>query len=762
MSMAENICPICERPNDPSAERCWYCQAELTPSEQPTPVNGSDWLNGLREESGQTLEPESLDPTIEGESPEEVPDWLARIRTREQMERDAQANDQAAQPEPPVAEKKEELPDWLKEIKAGYSGKKSDSEQEEPTLESVSPFASTPVDDQKSVPASQDRGDDTDEWLSRLAAWKPTDAEDQPIISEPGAVDSNDAEPETTLKPMETAPKPQFDMDSLAALNQAEFRPFETKRGSGWQKLNADELEAEQQDDPQPEKQLSFEDLSAAEEELTLANFDINALRETIAVQQTDPDFFSEKTPPQDDGELEDEDLADDDLQDFNLPGADIRATSSPEESVFSDEQPKLHVDRFDPSPFVPDDLPDWLATAKLGNHEKRTSEPTSEDLDGSELANEIDKANLPEWLRAARAPIPDADGLSGNLSPESNEAGLLAGISGTLQTPNFGVDIRKPVGYGSTLKVSERQKHSANLFANLVDETFDENDVKIPPITKNRHIIWRLVLAVSMILVILLSATLFAPFIIQPALFPPEVVSAYDQVDTISAEKPVLLSGDFEAAVAGELSWSSQSLLEHLMRRNLNFVVLSSNPSGSTLMNQLIEKAAINVEGYDPSSHVVTLGYLPGGATGVQLLAGNPRAAMPYTYNLDVAWNSDILNSVNSLSDFSAVIVLSDKSESSRNWVEQIQPGLGATPLLFVVSAQAAPLLQPYYQSGQVSGYVAGFYGSLAYEQMLQQTSGSLSHLGAFQSVMLLVVVIILVGGLVILIRPASTERKG
>ncbi|MDO9122144.1 MAG: hypothetical protein Q7U31_10185, partial [Anaerolineaceae bacterium] len=187
-----------------------------------------------------------------------------------------------------------------------------------------------------------------------------------------------------------------------------------------------------------------------------------------------------------------------------------------------------------------------------------------------------------------------------------------------------------------------------------------------------------------------------------------------------------------------------------------------SSNPSGSTLMTQLIDKAAKNVDGYDLSSHVVTLGYLPGGATGVQLLAGNPRAAMPYTHNLDVAWNSDILNSVNSLSDFSAVIVLSDKSESSRNWVEQIQPGLGATPLLFVVSAQAAPLLQPYYQSGQVSGYVAGFYGSLAYEKMLQQTSGSLSHLGAFQSVMLLVVVIILVGGLVTLIRPASTERKG
>jgi len=760
--MAENICPICERPNDPSAERCWYCQAELSPSEQPTPVNGTDWLNGLREESGQTLEPEITDSTIENEKPEEVPDWLARIRTREQMEREAQASGLTAQPESTVAEKKEELPDWLKEIKAGYSGKKSDSEQEDPASESVSPFAPSTVDDQESKTASEDHGDDNDEWLSRLAAWKPTDAEDQSINNEPGAVDSDAAEPETPLTPMETAPKPQFDMDSLAALNQAEFRPFEAKRGSGWQKLNADELEAEQQDDSQPEKQLSFEDLSAAEEELKPANFDINALRETIAVQQTDPDFFGEKTPPEDDEQLDEEELTDDDLQHFNFPGAENKASLSPEGSIFSEAQPEPFKDEFDSSPFVPDDLPDWLATARLGNHEKRGSGPRSEELDAGELAEGLDKANMPAWLQAVRVPTPDADGSDAILPGESTDAGLLAGISGTLQTPNFGVDIRKPVGYGSTLKVSERQKHSANLFANLVDETFIENDVKIPKLTKNRHIIWRLVLAVSLILGILLSTTLFAPYIIQPALFPPEVVSAYDQVDALSAEKPVLLTGDFEAAVAGELSWSSQSLLEHLMRRNINLVILSSNSSGSTLMTRLIENAAINVEGYDLSTHVITLGYLPGGATGVQLLAGNPRAAMPYTHNLDVAWNSNILHSVNSLNDFGAVVVLSDKSESSRNWVEQIRPGLGTTPLIFVVSAQAAPLLQPYYQSGQVSGYIAGFYGSLAYEQLLQQTSGSLAHLGAFQSAMLLVVIIILVGGLVALIHPTSTERKG
>jgi len=761
MTMSENLCPICHRPNDANADRCWYCQAELTPDEHPTPVNGTDWLNGLREDSEQAPDPEPSEPSAEPELPEEVPDWLARIRTREQMEREAQANSQPAdQPEPHADEKKEELPDWLKEIKAGYSGKKSETDKEEPEKEYVSPFAAPPSAEQKPAASNQDQSDDTDEWLSKLAAWKPTEEESQQPDQETGAVEAENIEPEKILPPMETAPTPQFDLDSLAALQQSEFRPIELNRSDGWQKLDADELEAEQKAEPQEEKQLSFEDIKPPEEELPKSSFDINALRESIAVQQTNPDYFTEQAPA-DEG-LEEEDLSDEELQDFDFPTVEKTEKPTPESSIFSEEPSEPVVEDSGPSPFVPDDLPDWLATAKLEKTEKRAGEPISEEFDALGFESELEKANLPAWLQAARTPTPEPVGADDGSREESSEEGLLAGISGTLQNPSFGVDIRKPVGYGSALKVSERQKHSANLFANLVDESLDNEAVEIPKKTTSQRLVWRVVLAVAFIGVILLSSSLIAPFVIQPALFPPEVVSLYDQLSAIPVDKPVLLAGDFEAAVAGELSWSSQSLLEHLMRRNLDLVILSSNPSGSTMMTQLIQNAAKNVNGYDLSTRVITLGYLPGGATGVQLLAGNPRAAMPYTHNLDAAWNSDILHSVNALSDFGALIVLSDKSESSRAWVEQIQPGLGTTPLMFVVSAQAAPLLQPYYQSGQISGYVAGFYGSLAYEQMLQQTTGVLSHLGGFQSAMLFAAVVILIGGLVTLIRPAAAERKG
>jgi hypothetical protein len=389
-----------------------------------------------------------------------------------------------------------------------------------------------------------------------LAAWKPADEEVAAVESEP-------MEPETTLPPMETAPKPQFDLDSLAALSPSEFKPFESQRGSGWQKLSADELEAEEKIGAQEEKQLSFEDLKPHEEELPAANFDINALRETIAVQQTNPDYFADKTVPENESE---DDSSDENLQDFDQEEDKPTDSSSLESLIFSDNLPEPQAEEALTSPFVPDDLPDWLATAKIEKHDKHTSEPVSEELNGSLLEDELEKANLPAWLQAARIPTQEAADADTFSQTESSEEGLLAGIAGTLQTPSFGVDIRKPVGYGSALKVSERQKHSANVFANLVDESLDIEDVVLPKKTRNQRMIWRLVLAAAFLLIIYLSQSQLAPFVVQPALVPPEVVSAYDRVDAIATGKPVLVMGDFEAAVAGELSWSSQSLLEHMM----------------------------------------------------------------------------------------------------------------------------------------------------------------------------------------------------
>ena len=122
--MSDFLCPICQRPNDSSAQRCWYCQAPLSPAEKPIP-GGTDWLDGFRAEAEKPAEPASETPAFEQPSSpeEEVPEWLVRIRQLEQAEREKLAStteNTTAAPE----EDNAELPDWLREIKAGNSGKR--------------------------------------------------------------------------------------------------------------------------------------------------------------------------------------------------------------------------------------------------------------------------------------------------------------------------------------------------------------------------------------------------------------------------------------------------------------------------------------------------------------------------------------------------------------------------------------------------------------------------------------------------------------
>lgn len=747
--MTDNLCPICQRPNDPSAKRCWYCQAVLSDDESAS-KGGTDWLNSLRGDSNMSPEPEESEPAPdETENPQEaVPDWLARIRTREQTEREAQ---QSEKPQSAPAQKSD-LPDWLKEIKAGNSGKRVEPFKTEEPEEN--PFKAEPIHlytgVTPSAPAPKEE-DDTDEWLSKLAAWKPSDETAEP----PKETISGDQAPEPISPFAEEKPVTPIEIHSMSAPEPIQPEMTGLDASKGWQRLEPEELESVPQAEPEP-SQVTPEEIQNPEPqpftEPETTGIDFESLRqelpeESIAASPEPEEPSAEAPEPE-----------------SEIGGASLDRLFTPDEETPPEKpavesSPAFSEDQSDLISFNADDLPDWLATASLEKKTKKPEEPVSEELNPAAL----EAASLPAWLQAMRpSSTENTTAPAKEQAAPQDDLELLPGIEGTLSGAQAGGEYRKPVGYGSALKVSERQKNNANLLASLVEEPVFEQEIEETGLKKHQKVIWRLLLALALITIILLSGTFFGSYTVQPALFPPEVVAVYDMVNALPADKPVLLTGDFEAAVAGELSWSSQTLLEHLMRRNLNLVILSTNPTGTTILNGQLNAAGQKIDGYDLSTHLVNLGYLPGGATGLQLMSGNLREALPFTHDLQAAWNSAVLQPVNSLSDFGAVIVLSDKSENARVWIEQIQPVLNTTPLAFVVSAQAAPLLQPYYLSGQVAGYVAGFNGSLAYEKIFAQSSGAAQHLSAFQFSVLFVSVILLLAGLVNLIRPAASERKG
>jgi hypothetical protein len=111
--------------------------------------------------------------------------------------------------------------------------------------------------------------------------------------------------------------------------------------------------------------------------------------------------------------------------------------------------------------------------------------------------------------------------------------------------------------------------------------------------------------------------------------------------------------------------------------------------------------------------------------------------------------WNE--LISINSVSDFAMVIVITSSADDVRQWIEQ-GSGSFSNGLIAVTSAQAEPALIPYLQSqpSTLHGMVSGIRGAAAYEQFRSQENGTGRALWDSYSYGLgAILLIVLLGGL-------------
>lgn len=408
--------------------------------------------------------------------------------------------------------------------------------------------------------------------------------------------------------------------------------------------------------------------------------------------------------------------------------------------------------------PFGSADLPDWLSD------EENPSAPLSEEpvsQGAGEGEGNLEEAQLPGWLQAMR-PV-EAVVLQGGAAASQpgkiEKSGPLAGLVNALPGEDLVTQVRKPPAYSSKLQVSERQRQSAD----LIEQMLSEEARPQPPRSARSRVPER---AVRAIIAIVLVAVLFLPLLAGtgvmplPSLFPPETVAFHTLLKDLPENTSVLLAVDYEPGLSGELSLAATPVVNQLAAHKARAVVLSTVPTGPALAESLLEAPRKN------GLQVVDLGFLPGGMAGLQEFSLRPQLALRYTVSGEEAWTeANGLAGVDNLQKFSAVIVLTENAETARSWIEQVQPSLGSVPLLFVASAQAAPMIQPYIDSGQVRGMVSGMAGGVMYAGIDQSAGLSAGYWDAYQFGLFAGVILILLGGLaqvfaVMIRRPAGKRR--
>jgi hypothetical protein len=777
-------------------------QARQSAQEEPTVSGGDkltkplpqvpDLLAGLADQKGH-------------EEDDEAPDWLRSItgapasKKKEEPESSSQVkwvelghNDEPAEApsesESPVlpwmtgaeaAPEKDELTEWFKQAAgpAPASGQKPvvhedeaptpvQPEQTEPTapaphafesfegMRDQGAFTADSGNDLAEPPLSSDA--EVPDWIKRLDANQPDSAREvsepalPPDVGIPDWIKKLDAEApaagqqpasatEASSSPAETTDVP----DWLKNLDEESAASGQAETDSGevlpdWLKPAGPSAQ-EPAAGPSPEEPTAVEPQPAAE---------------TAPDTGELPDWIASLKPVESQGSEPGEPAVS--AFETEPPAAESSSSVAAQEPEQPSPEPASPVSAFmeNPEPgsdvdaiFASMQVPDWLS-------EIAVNKPPSSEESLPPAAKEeepIEPAELPSWVQAMR-PVESAlrDTTAGSQDTRLEERGALAGLHGVLPAiPGAAAPTSKPKSQSIKLDATEQQQAHAVLLEQILSAETAPVPMKADSIPASRRVLrW----ALSALLIIVLGSVVLGGTQIfpMPAEVPNETIAAVQAVEAIPAGAPVLVVFDYEPATVGEMEAAGASLMDHLLLLNHpRLALISTSPTGAALAERFVTDVLAG-RNYLPGGQYADLGYLPGGLAGVFDFSQDPAAVVPLGADSNEVWSLPVMQGVTHLSDFAAIIVLTDSVETGRVWIEQTTLARGNASLLLVSSAQAGPMFLPYADSGQVKGLVTGLGGAAGAEQANGGLPGFVRrYWDAYSLGLLLAVVVMLVGGL-------------
>ncbi|HEY5982133.1 MAG TPA: hypothetical protein VIU38_01555 [Anaerolineales bacterium] len=363
--------------------------------------------------------------------------------------------------------------------------------------------------------------------------------------------------------------------------------------------------------------------------------------------------------------------------------------------------------------------MPDWLADVPQPEQPPEQAPPSEVPSEPAEESPMV-PVDLPSWVEAMRPAAREKSGPAENREEgRLEQVGPLLGLQGVLPAvPAVTRPLNKPRPHAMRLEATEQHDTHARLLEEmLAAETRPLAITAGRALGPQRVLRWALgaILGLTLSAALVGKGTIF-PF---PSTVPIESMAAVRGVEGVPPDAHVLLVFDYEPATVGEMEATAASLIDHLLLlKHPRLALISTSPTGSLLAEGFMS-TAVAARGYVAGTQYVNLGYLAGGLTGVRSFAGDPTQSLSAASVLGRAWDAGVLPGTERLSDFAAIIVLTDSLESGRVWIEQTAAPRGSTPLILVASSQAGPMLLPYFESGQVTGIVAGLNGAAGPEIM-------------------------------------------
>ena len=793
MNMTDINCPMCGKENPADAEFCQHCQARLqppgfVPPESKKPDEDTvlpEWLKRIRRSNPDYASQEDdnegeaqSDSTGSQDMVEEdgTPEWLKRIRGIKSQEPEDEIYGKFAKPadeseqqaalqkgreflsggprvetegestkkasDEPMDRSSQSYQDWLRELRRREYG-----DDYVKSLEQESP----PADEQ-----SEDTGVLSTQTGS--ASRSPVGSPDSDQEIQAAGLASTTAEQSVegdvqTSKPMSAG----SGLPEDAAAEQKSGKPL-SRRIKDWFKGKTDK---------------SYQSSVVVEKPVDLSEHLELEAEESVNHVGDETVEMTETEVPAQDGSIE-EPVSSPKGDGWVIPDWIDKQGDSPSaggETPASKENISTAEDSSSSFHTATEDHPDEQAGDQPQEPELKAdlTAGSSASLEGeARVINESDQPAQDEDQLPLIPPYqPEIPGLS------SEESGPLAGLAAIPAAQDFFPGPARKSSSSTRFELSEKDRTHALLLQSML-EGQPQPDSEKKPRKKSFGWLLKLVIAVALLTVMgymLVNGVSSGP---QGYTGGQAGLDFVEQIDDLPDGSLILVGAEYDAGYSAEIELAAVDVLRALIEKDSTLVLISTVPEGPILIEDLLHKGWVALAGQDQeqaadyvfSQRLINLGYLPGGSAALLAFMQNPQQAAPAGFH-DLnrnqgSWTALSELGVNQLSDFSAVIVITDRFEGSRTWLEQVDPGLGRTPLLFITTAQSLPLLLPYVQSGQAQGLLAGINDGFIAGQSLEGAPGALSTVTSYQAGIYVLILLLLFGAFIQLLIKLFSRMFG
>lgn len=233
-----------------------------------------------------------------------------------------------------------------------------------------------------------------------------------------------------------------------------------------------------------------------------------------------------------------------------------------------------------------------------------------------------------------------------------------------------------------------------------------------------------------------------------------------YEEMEALQPGDIILLSFDYEGDVMAELNPMSIAVMKHVFRRDIRVVALTTYAGGTGIAEKILADAAQaygKVYGID----YVFLGYNPDWSGTILRLGESFQATYPTDQHGRKISEFPLMNEVATYDDIDLLVSIAG-SALSEYWAIWAGGRYGVKVISGNTAIQAV-LIYPYYQAGQIPGFLGGLKGAAEYEKLVGEPGLGFKGMDAQSVAHTLMLVFILVGNVgYFMSRRAERSARG